>query len=227
MKLLVHSLLHISVRWSGVTVYSSSSDGRDAQADAGSCSNSWPMRSTHSGLHIICWLKWSSSQVLWLTPVILASQEAEVRRIMVWVQPRQNSLQDSILKIPITEHLPSKHEALSSNPSPVLQKHQKAKSIMYTMVSFMKKEQNISLLVYICLEKLWKDPEETGNIGSFWEEKATDGRELEESIFTVFFVSLCYDAVHIIYSRRKSQCLRFPHVPDFLNFSNTVDSLSS
>jgi hypothetical protein len=38
-----------------------------------------------------------------LTPVILATQEAEIRRILVRSQPRQNSSQDPILKIPITK----------------------------------------------------------------------------------------------------------------------------
>jgi hypothetical protein len=34
----------------------------------------------------------------WLTPVILATQEAEIRRIVVWSQPRQIVPQDHILK---------------------------------------------------------------------------------------------------------------------------------
>jgi hypothetical protein len=39
----------------------------------------------------------------WLTPAILATQEAEIRRITVQSQPRANSSQDPILKIPITK----------------------------------------------------------------------------------------------------------------------------
>jgi hypothetical protein len=35
-----------------------------------------------------------------LTPVILAAQEAEIRRIAVQSQPEANSSQDPILKIP-------------------------------------------------------------------------------------------------------------------------------
>jgi hypothetical protein len=34
----------------------------------------------------------------WLTPVILATQEAEIRRILVWSQSQANSLQDPISK---------------------------------------------------------------------------------------------------------------------------------
>jgi hypothetical protein len=39
----------------------------------------------------------------WLTPIILATQEAEIRRIMVQSQPQANSLGDSILKKLITK----------------------------------------------------------------------------------------------------------------------------
>jgi hypothetical protein len=34
----------------------------------------------------------------WLLPVILATQEAEIRRIMVWSQPQGNSSLDPISK---------------------------------------------------------------------------------------------------------------------------------
>jgi hypothetical protein len=39
----------------------------------------------------------------WLTPVILATQEAEIRRIVVRRQPRQIVLQDPILKKSFTK----------------------------------------------------------------------------------------------------------------------------
>jgi hypothetical protein len=39
----------------------------------------------------------------WLTLVILATPEAEIRRIMVQNQPQANSLQDPISKNPITK----------------------------------------------------------------------------------------------------------------------------
>jgi hypothetical protein len=40
---------------------------------------------------------------LWLTPVIPATQEAEIRRIVVRSQPRANSSRDPISKKPITK----------------------------------------------------------------------------------------------------------------------------
>jgi hypothetical protein len=39
----------------------------------------------------------------WLTPVMLVTQEAEIRRIAVTSQPPVNTLQDPILKKPITK----------------------------------------------------------------------------------------------------------------------------
>jgi hypothetical protein len=39
----------------------------------------------------------------WFTPIILATQEAEIRRLMVQSQPQENSLQDPISKIPNTK----------------------------------------------------------------------------------------------------------------------------
>jgi hypothetical protein len=39
----------------------------------------------------------------WISPVILASQEVEIRRIVVQSQPRANSLRDPILKKPNTK----------------------------------------------------------------------------------------------------------------------------
>jgi hypothetical protein len=39
----------------------------------------------------------------WLRPVILASQDAEIRKITVGSQPRANSLRDPILRKPFTK----------------------------------------------------------------------------------------------------------------------------
>jgi hypothetical protein len=70
-------------------------------------------------------------QCRWLTPVILATQEAEIRRIMVRSQPWTNRSRDLILKkthhkkkkaggvAQVAEHLPSKCEALIQIPEPV------------------------------------------------------------------------------------------------------------
>jgi hypothetical protein len=44
-----------------------------------------------------------SAPLLWLTPVILATQEAEIRRIAIQSQPWANNLQDPISKKPITK----------------------------------------------------------------------------------------------------------------------------
>jgi hypothetical protein len=52
----------------------------------------------------------------WLTSVILASQEAEIRRIMVQSQPKQTVCKTLPQKIPITKKgWWSKYEPLSSN----------------------------------------------------------------------------------------------------------------
>jgi hypothetical protein len=62
----------------------------------------------------------------WLTLVILATLEAEIRRITVGSQPRQIVCETLSQKIPntkkrtgrvaqVVERLPSKHKALSSN----------------------------------------------------------------------------------------------------------------
>jgi hypothetical protein len=90
---------------------------------------------------VICSLKkYLTSWALVTTPVILATQEAEIRRITLWSQPRTNSSWDPISKIPNTikgwqngakkECLPRKREALSSNSVPqknkTKQKQQKA-----------------------------------------------------------------------------------------------------
>jgi hypothetical protein len=41
----------------------------------------------------------------WLTPIILATWETEIKRIMVWSQPRRNSSKTlPLLKIPNTKN---------------------------------------------------------------------------------------------------------------------------
>jgi hypothetical protein len=42
-----------------------------------------------------------SARYWWLTPVILATQKAEIRRIIIRSQPLANSLRDPVSKIPI------------------------------------------------------------------------------------------------------------------------------
>jgi hypothetical protein len=66
---------------------------------------------THQKLSLGCW---------WLTPIILATQEAEIRRIAIQSQSRQVILGDPILKKSITKKGLAewlKVKALSSNPS--------------------------------------------------------------------------------------------------------------
>jgi hypothetical protein len=74
-------------------------------------------------VQVFCFLYFNKSLLVrcpWITHIILAAQEAEIRRIMVQSH--------DISKIPSTEEgwwngstgsvgLPSKHEALNSNPS--------------------------------------------------------------------------------------------------------------
>jgi hypothetical protein len=62
----------------------------------------------------------------WLTPIIPATQEAEIRRIVVQGLPGQNESETLSQIYPtqkragrvdqVVECLPSKHESLSSNP---------------------------------------------------------------------------------------------------------------
>jgi hypothetical protein len=69
----------------------------------------------------------------WLTPIILATQEPEIRRIMVHSQPRQTVCETLSKKNPsqrrasgvvqAVEHLPSKHEALSSKSITIKKKY--------------------------------------------------------------------------------------------------------
>jgi hypothetical protein len=56
-------------------------------------------------LHISCFpaKKTNSAGRWWLTPVILVTQEAEIRRIMVRSQPGQIVLQDPTSKTPNTK----------------------------------------------------------------------------------------------------------------------------
>jgi hypothetical protein len=47
--------------------------------------------------------KGKATGCLWLTPAILATQEAEIRRVTVQSQPRQIVLRNPILKKPFTK----------------------------------------------------------------------------------------------------------------------------
>jgi hypothetical protein len=46
---------------------------------------------------------WKSTGHQWLTPIILATQEAEIRRIVIHSQPRQIVPQDPISQKPFTK----------------------------------------------------------------------------------------------------------------------------
>jgi hypothetical protein len=79
----------------------------------------------------------------WLTPVILPTQEAEIR-IMVQSQTEANSSWDLISKnntkhasrvAQVVEGLPSKYEALSSNQYPPYQKKKKTQKLHIKILS--------------------------------------------------------------------------------------------
>jgi hypothetical protein len=55
-------------------------------------------------------------------PVILATEKAEIRRSIIGSQPRQTVLETMIQ---VVESLPTKSEALSSNPSTAPKKEKK------------------------------------------------------------------------------------------------------
>jgi hypothetical protein len=83
----------------------------------------FPEQASMTTLHSVA----KSARLQWLTPVIPATQEAEMRRIMVGSQPRKivaklNPKKYSTQKragrvAQVIEDLPSKCEALSSNPT--------------------------------------------------------------------------------------------------------------
>jgi hypothetical protein len=72
----------------------------------------------------------------WLRPVILATQEAETRRIVVQSHPHINTKKGWPVAV-MVEHLPSKHKSLSSNPSTAIKKKKKKKvKLLILVVSF-------------------------------------------------------------------------------------------
>jgi hypothetical protein len=105
---------------------------------------------------IVSWVLWSESgpaniltlpaEHWWLTPVILATPEAEIRRISGQSQAGANTWQDSTSKKPITkriggvaqvvECLPSEHEALSSNRCTTKKNHFNITPTSVTLVFF-------------------------------------------------------------------------------------------
>jgi hypothetical protein len=69
----------------------------------------------------------------WLTPVILATQEAEIRRITVQSQPQANSSRDPILKKPATKKgLVEWLKVKARVQTPVPQKKKKKKQLGHT-----------------------------------------------------------------------------------------------
>jgi hypothetical protein len=84
-------------------------------------------------------------QVLVLTPVIPAAQEAEIRRITVQSQPRANSSETLSRKKPShkraggvapgAECLFGKHEAVISNPNTAKKRKKKKKELQGTFLS--------------------------------------------------------------------------------------------
>jgi hypothetical protein len=69
---------------------------------------------------------------LWLTPEILATREAEIRRIVVQSQSRQNSSQDPISKKPNTKKAGGVTQGIS--PEFKSQYHKKQACFVYYVV---------------------------------------------------------------------------------------------
>jgi hypothetical protein len=86
----------------------------------------------------------SEAMCQWLAPVILAIWEAEIWRIIVQGQPRQIVHETPISKITrakwtggvtqAVQHLPCKHEVLSSNPSTDLSPPKKRKKLQVILL---------------------------------------------------------------------------------------------
>jgi hypothetical protein len=85
-------------------------------------------------------LRTFSAWCWWITPVILASQEAEIRRIVVQGPPRQ-IVQETLSQkystqkkaggvAQVVECLPNKCEAVISNPSPARRKKKKSEHLV-------------------------------------------------------------------------------------------------
>jgi hypothetical protein len=103
----------------------------------------------------------------WLTPVILTTWEAKIRRIMVWGQPRQIVLWEPISKITRAkwtggvaqevQRVLFKYETLSSYPSPTTSP-QKTKQFSQYVTD--KKAPDIMEEIYRKESSLWEEAQE-------------------------------------------------------------------
>jgi hypothetical protein len=97
-------------------------------------------------MKIICYFLKTSlvGQCQWLTLVILATQETKIRRITVQSQLREIICETPSQKYPtqkragkvaqVVEHLPSKCEALSSDPSSTKKKKGKTFNVVFPVI---------------------------------------------------------------------------------------------
>jgi hypothetical protein len=99
----------------------------------------------------------------WPTPVILPTQEAEIRRIMAQIQPKQRVLETLSQKylarnkaggvIQVVEHLLNKCEALSSSTSTTIKRKYECCQVWWPMQEDLELKTSLGYIAKPCLKK--------------------------------------------------------------------------